>query len=129
MTIRTTKTACTTEAKLTTGLVCTEGWALCKVQTRLSSVHLYLRNHSFGVRDQGPEPKLHHRALAIHGNSMFFTAVLFVLGEAFAVAFGCFRASKVLHERILRAVMRAPMSFFDTTPLGRIMNRYFFINY
>ncbi|KAI9345359.1 P-loop containing nucleoside triphosphate hydrolase protein [Obelidium mucronatum] len=34
------------------------------------------------------------------------------------------RAATVLHDNILDAVMRAPMSFFDSTPTGRILNRF-----
>lgn len=33
------------------------------------------------------------------------------------------RASKRLHERLINRLLQAPMAFFDTTPLGRIMNR------
>ncbi|KAK5307030.1 ATP-binding cassette transporter yor1 [Exophiala xenobiotica] len=33
-------------------------------------------------------------------------------------------ASKVLLQRAMTRVLRAPMSFFDTTPLGRITNRF-----
>ena len=33
-------------------------------------------------------------------------------------------ASKTMLQRALRRVLRAPMSFFDTTPLGRITNRF-----
>merc|ERR1719225_1768550 len=33
-------------------------------------------------------------------------------------------ASKKMHEEMLVKVMRSPMSFFDTTPLGRIVNRF-----
>lgn len=34
------------------------------------------------------------------------------------------RVSKVLHNRMLWNVMHAPMTFFDTTPLGRLINRF-----
>ncbi|KAL2916409.1 hypothetical protein HK105_204165 [Polyrhizophydium stewartii] len=34
------------------------------------------------------------------------------------------RAGRVLHEAALSNVFRAPVGFFDTTPLGRIINRF-----
>ncbi|KAF9946658.1 Canalicular multispecific organic anion transporter 1, partial [Modicella reniformis] len=34
------------------------------------------------------------------------------------------RASELIHRRLASIVMRLPMSFFDTTPLGRIINRF-----
>jgi len=34
------------------------------------------------------------------------------------------RSSKALHERMLLGVLGQPMRFFDTTPVGRILNRF-----
>lgn len=46
----------------------------------------------------------------------------FVLWIVFML--GCLRAAASFHEQLLRSVMRSPLSFFDTTPMGRIVNRF-----
>jgi ABC-type multidrug transport system fused ATPase/permease subunit len=55
--------------------------------------------------------------------SSFLSAILLALG-IFAVVLGGVFASKNLHEPMLKKIMHSPMSFFDTTPLGRILNRF-----
>jgi len=49
--------------------------------------------------------------------------IMFFITGGIVGAFTYF-ASKSLHRRTITSVMHAPMSFFETTPLGRIMNRF-----
>eukprot|EP00698_Gefionella_okellyi_P004133 TRINITY_DN13869_c0_g1_i1.p1 TRINITY_DN13869_c0_g1~~TRINITY_DN13869_c0_g1_i1.p1 ORF type:complete len:1343 (-),score=367.63 TRINITY_DN13869_c0_g1_i1:24-4052(-) len=49
--------------------------------------------------------------------------ILFLIRNLW-VAFLGIRAARVLHERLMNAVLRTPMSFIDTTPTGRIINRF-----
>ncbi|KAI1280795.1 ATP-binding cassette sub-family C member 3 [Halotydeus destructor] len=48
--------------------------------------------------------------------------LLFV--TSFSMAKGTLDASVNIHREVLAHILRSPMSFFDTTPLGRIVNRF-----
>ncbi|XP_050728625.1 multidrug resistance-associated protein 1-like isoform X3 [Eriocheir sinensis] len=49
---------------------------------------------------------------------------LFIMCGALTVAGATVRAAKYLHKMLLGNIMRSPMSFFDVTPTGRIVNRF-----
>ncbi|CAK8671759.1 unnamed protein product [Clavelina lepadiformis] len=61
--------------------------------------------------------------LAIYG-VIGASKTIFVLSSSFAVTYGSVAASTLLHSKMLSNLLKAPMSFFDTTPLGRIVNRF-----
>ncbi|PIO70932.1 ABC transporter, ATP-binding protein [Teladorsagia circumcincta] len=52
-----------------------------------------------------------------------FGTVLFNIIATVSSTFGGVRASLALHHPLVTALMRAPLSFFEETPLGRILNR------
>ncbi|XP_070415544.1 ATP-binding cassette sub-family C member 2 isoform X1 [Equus przewalskii] len=49
---------------------------------------------------------------------------VFVLIANIWTVYGTTHASNILHKQLLNNILRAPMSFFDTTPIGRIVNRF-----
>ncbi len=49
---------------------------------------------------------------------------VFVVIGWISIVSGALLASSTLHQRLLEKIMHAPMHFFDTTPLGRILNRF-----
>lgn len=50
--------------------------------------------------------------------------VVLTLIATLCLAFVSQRAALFMHDRAFRNLMRAPLSFFDTTPIGRILNRF-----
>ncbi|XP_054264491.1 ATP-binding cassette sub-family C member 3-like [Macrosteles quadrilineatus] len=53
-----------------------------------------------------------------------FSQMAAVIAGAYALAFGTVLASRYLHSSMLGNILHCPMSFFDTTPTGRLVNRF-----
>ncbi|XP_052235250.1 ATP-binding cassette sub-family C member 10-like isoform X9 [Dreissena polymorpha] len=49
---------------------------------------------------------------------------VFTLLRAFLFAYGGVCAARTIHTRLLSNILKAPITFFDTTPIGRIVNRF-----
>ncbi|KAG0213872.1 hypothetical protein BGX28_003296 [Mortierella sp. GBA30] len=51
-------------------------------------------------------------------------AVFLTIVRMFWQFYGSLRASRSLYEQLLVTIIRAPIRFFDTTPVGRLLNRF-----
>ena len=61
--------------------------------------------------------------LAVYGVLGSMEAI-FLLISTVTINLATLRGAKILHNNMLRNMFRAPMAFFDTTPIGRILNRF-----
>uniref|UniRef100_A0A673J3E3 ATP-binding cassette sub-family C member 10 n=1 Tax=Sinocyclocheilus rhinocerous TaxID=307959 RepID=A0A673J3E3_9TELE len=61
--------------------------------------------------------------MTVYG-SLAAANTVFTAARAFLFAYGAICAATVVHKRLLSSVLKATMTFFDITPLGRILNRF-----
>eukprot|EP00002_Diphylleia_rotans_P013847 TRINITY_DN2697_c0_g1_i4.p1 TRINITY_DN2697_c0_g1~~TRINITY_DN2697_c0_g1_i4.p1 ORF type:complete len:1184 (-),score=183.54 TRINITY_DN2697_c0_g1_i4:533-4084(-) len=66
-------------------------------------------------------------------NNDYYIIVLFILAlvcgvvvtiRCFVFFYATINSSKSMHHQMLHAVLRSPVSFFDSNPIGRILNRF-----
>ncbi|XP_071043193.1 multidrug resistance-associated protein 1 isoform X2 [Parasteatoda tepidariorum] len=69
------------------------------------------------------DTKLRDLRLGVYGG-LGGGEIVFTIVTALLMNLACLRASTILHNDMLNHIMHAPMSFFDTTPLGRLLNRF-----
>ena len=74
-------------------------------------------------QDANFDDKLRNKYLIVYAVLGLAQTVALVSGIIF-ITIGTLRASVSLHEHMLRHIMSSTMAFFDTTPLGRIINRF-----
>ena len=51
-------------------------------------------------------------------------AIVFAIIRAYALLLVCLRCSERLHDKMVVALLQAPVLFFDSNPAGRILNRF-----
>ncbi|KZV80265.1 multidrug resistance-associated ABC transporter [Exidia glandulosa HHB12029] len=73
--------------------------------------------------DAGGRADVGHYIL-LYGLCALASAASSALAGLFLWIFCSLRSARYLHDSMLFAVMRAPLSFFETTPTGRVMNLF-----
>ena len=69
------------------------------------------------------EQQKSYTTLLVYG-SVVTGSLLFTLISSFCFYLAALKASENLHDQMTKAVMKAPVLFFDTNPVGRILNRF-----
>ncbi|PSC76242.1 multidrug resistance-associated 1 isoform X1 [Micractinium conductrix] len=67
---------------------------------------------------------LHSRTYMLLYFGLGLSSLVFQIVKAVMLVFGSVNAARVLQERLLACVVRLPMSFFDSQPTGRLLNRF-----
>uniref|UniRef100_A0A7N8XI22 ATP-binding cassette, sub-family C (CFTR/MRP), member 10 n=1 Tax=Mastacembelus armatus TaxID=205130 RepID=A0A7N8XI22_9TELE len=88
-----------------------------------SSAHLLLFSpgvQTFASNNTNSDVRFY---LTVYG-SIAAANTVFTALRAFLFAYGAICAATTIHNRLLDRVLKATVTFFDTTPLGRILNRF-----
>uniref|UniRef100_A0A8C3MVD7 Canalicular multispecific organic anion transporter 1 n=1 Tax=Geospiza parvula TaxID=87175 RepID=A0A8C3MVD7_GEOPR len=78
---------------------------------------------SVRYQNQSYPTQLRDLRIGVFG-ALGLSQAVFLLFATMLTARGAMQASRVMHQQLLSNILRAPMSFFDTTPVGRIINRF-----
>ncbi|KAG1687446.1 Canalicular multispecific organic anion transporter 1 [Nymphon striatum] len=101
----------------------TVAWGLA--ESSFAGSRIWIKQWSDGLPSENFS-KIHefqHKKIAIY--SLFGLAeAIFVFIASNGFAFIISKTSAILHENMLTSLMKSPVSFFDTTPVGRILNRF-----
>ena len=96
---------------------------LVAAQTAQIGGSLWLKQWSEVNQEYGGNPKV-GKYIGIYFAFGIGGAGLVVIQTLILWIFCSIEASRKLHERMAYAIFRSPMSFFETTPSGRILNRF-----
>ncbi|PGH18265.1 hypothetical protein AJ79_00604 [Helicocarpus griseus UAMH5409] len=97
--------------------------ALILAQTAQVAGSFWLERWSEVNKKAGRNPEV-GKYIGIYFAFGFGSSALVVLQTLILWIFCSIEASRKLHERMAFAIFRSPMSFFETTPSGRILNRF-----
>ncbi|KAI7827693.1 hypothetical protein BC939DRAFT_87437 [Gamsiella multidivaricata] len=115
------------------------GWSVAKAYLRkgtgmgvsIAVALVFLATHGLRIFSDywlrftvGPDPKPDFNYyLGVYGG-LVGAVVIGAYARAFFLSMVVFKKSLTYHDRIFRKILHAPMSYFDVTPLARILNAF-----
>ncbi|KAI5626621.1 multidrug resistance-associated protein 7 isoform X1, partial [Silurus asotus] len=88
-----------------------------------SLLYVRIKNRTLNIAPFGNTSSELKFYMTVYG-SLAAANTVFTAARAFLFAYGAIHAATVIHRRLLDNVLKATVAFFDTTPLGRILNRF-----
>ncbi|KAL7286834.1 hypothetical protein TKK_0018975 [Trichogramma kaykai] len=85
--------------------------------------HHYINKTIEGQMMNVTDPSYRDMYLGVYG-ALGLGQATFVLLAQLTMVSGCLRCSYLLHYKLLFGILHSPIGFFDTTPSGRILNRF-----
>ena len=69
------------------------------------------------------DPYIRDKYMIVYASVGVIESLVFFIKEL-VLYLACVKASRVIHENLINKVIHSPMQFFDTNPIGRILNRF-----
>jgi ATP-binding cassette subfamily C (CFTR/MRP) protein 1 len=109
----------------TNNLAAVAVYLFCLVASQVAQIggSVWLKNWSERNTEAGSNPEV-GKYIGIYFAFGIGASALTVCQTLILWIFCSIEASRKLHERMATAIFRSPMSFFDVTPAGRILNRF-----
>ncbi|KAF9997077.1 Multidrug resistance-associated protein 1 [Entomortierella chlamydospora] len=95
----------------------------CLVGSSLWLKYWIKRSEEADKDPENPPPSV-KAFLGVYALLTFIYVVLYLVIPWLVFAVARIRASEILFRNLITKILHLPMSFFDTTPLGRILNRF-----
>ncbi|XP_072330295.1 ATP-binding cassette sub-family C member 5 isoform X1 [Scyliorhinus torazame] len=97
-------------------------WLSFWINAGSGNMSVTLENETYVGQNMKDNPHMHYYA-GIYALSM---AIMLIIKAVRGIVFvkGTLKASSRLHDELFHKILRGPMKFFDTTPSGRILNRF-----
>ncbi|XP_065902912.1 ATP-binding cassette sub-family C member 4-like isoform X2 [Dysidea avara] len=103
------------------GSIVTANWWISHWASEGESCSAQLANISFNATSDFDLTT--HQRIGIYGGIVAFVVVATVIKAGFSFVTSL-NSSRNLHNKMFKAILRAPILFFDTNPVGRVLNRF-----